>query len=40
MQKHVDIKSAKHFVKVYLKPLLNYKLLKMILPDKPTSKNQ
>jgi len=34
------MKNKAHFLKAYLKPLLNTGLLAMTIPDKPNSRNQ
>ena len=40
MQSFLSISSRSHFNRAYLKPLLESGRLKMILPDKPKSRNQ
>lgn len=37
---HYQLKNREHFRKNILNPLIKSGLLKMTIPDKPTSKNQ
>ena len=40
MQQFVGIETREYFRRVILKPLLDSKILKMTIPDKPNSRNQ
>ena len=37
---HLEYKNIKRFRRDYIKPLVQKGILKMTIPDKPTSKNQ
>ena len=40
IQEFLGLKDKKHFLNVYLNPLLKEEKIKMTIPDKPKSKNQ
>ena len=40
IMEHLEYKNIKRFRRDYIKPLVQKGILKMTIPDKPTSKNQ
>lgn len=40
MQKFIDLKDKKNFVKTYIQPMMKLGMIEVTTPDKPNSQNQ
>ena len=40
MQKFIDLKDKKNFVKTYIQPMMKLGMIEVTPPDKPNSQNQ
>ena len=40
MQKFIDLKDKKNFVKTYRQPMMKLGMIEVTTPDKPNSQNQ